>query len=276
MKKILFLLSFLLLASAGELTAQTEASHSLALQWGLGHMRMQNLSFSSFIQEDVSPLNLNLLYQRSANMEQQINVKFSSYQSQTGELYEYYWGKEENLQSTYPSNFHFLDLNYALGKVVLDKSNVQLTVGGRSRNRLMASDNAFGWTDFFGYYFSFGLDAWLRLSYDPSPKHHFVSNLALPLIALNSRSPYMQSDDQYLMDNYAHQPLPALANYISHARPQSWGQAQGVDLDLGYSYSLNEKLDLGVAYRFSLNMNQSTTPLTSIENLFSLTAKINF
>ena len=276
MKKIPYFLLFLLLLGLGKLGAQNQASQSLALQWGLGHLQNQNLSFSRFIRKDVSPLNIGLVYQRSKQLEQQVNVKFSSYQSQTGELYDYYWGPEEKTQSTYPSSFYLLDLNYSLGKGLLDKNDFQLTIGGRSRNRLMASNNAFGWTDFLGYYFSFGLDAWINLKYNPSDKHHFESNLSLPLIALNTRSPYMQSDDQYLMDNYSHKPLPALVNYIKHARPQSWGQSQGLDFDFAYYYSLNDRWDLGGAYRFSLNMNQSTTPLTAIENILSINAKIKF
>lgn len=276
MKKTLYLLSLLLIISQGELSAQNEASQSLALQWGAGHLQMQNLSFSRFIHKDVSPFNIGLVYQRSNRLEQQINVKFSSYQSQTGELYEYYRDSPDETQSTYQSSFQMLDLNYSLGKVVLDKNDFQLTLGGRSRNRLFASNNAFGWTDFFGYYFSFGLDAWVNLKYDLNETHHFESNLALPLVSLNTRSPYLQSDDQYLMDNYAHKPLPAVINYIGHARPQSWGQAQGLDFDLSYYYSLNDKWDLGGSYRFSLNMNQSTTPFTSIENILSFNAKIKF
>ncbi len=276
MNKSRYLLCLFLLLGSGALIAQEDAHSSLALQWGLGHLQMQNLSFSRFIHKTASPYNIGLVYERSGKLEQQANIKFSTYQSQTGELYDYYWDTPEETQSTYASSFFFLDLNYSLGKVVLDQNDFQLTLGGRNRNRLMASNNAFGWTDFFGYYFSFGLDAWVNLQYDPSDKHHFSANLALPLVSLNTRSPYLQSDDQYLMDNYAHKPLPAVINYISHARPQSWGQSQGLDVDASYYYSLNDKWDLGGGYRFSLNMNHSTTPLTAIENLLSLNAKVKF
>ena len=276
MKKIPYFLLFPLLLGLGKLSAQNEASQSVSLQWGLGHLQDQNLSFSRFIRKDLSPLNIGLVYQRSNRMEQQVNVKFSAYESQNRAPYEFYWDTPDETQSTYPSSLYLLDLNYSLGKVLLDKNDIKLTIGGRSRNRLMASNNAFGWTDFFGYYFSFGLDAWANLKYDLSGNHHFESNLALPLVALNTRSPYMQSDDQYLMDNYAHKPLPALVNYIKHARAQSWGQSQGLDFDFAYYYSLNNRWDLGGAYRFSLNMNQSTTPFTAIENILSLNAKIKF
>ena len=275
MKNISYLIAFLLFIGQVELSAQNQAAHSLALQWGLGHLQNQNLSFSRFIRKDLSPLNVGLIYQRSRRLEQQVNIKFSGYEYLSSD-YEFYWDTPDETQSTYPSSFYLLDLNYSLGKVVLEKNDIQLTIGGRSRNRLMVSNNAFGWTDFFGYYFSFGLDAWVNLKYDPGEKHHFESNLALPLIAMVTRSPYMQSDDQYLMDNYDHKPLPALINYISHARPQSWGQSQGLDLDLAYYYSLNDRWDIGGAYRFSLNMNQSTTPLTVIENNLYLGAKIKF
>ena len=120
MKKTLYLLAFLLIISQVEMTAQSEASQSLALQWGAGHLQMQNLSFSRFIHKDVSPLNIGLVYQRSNRLEQQVNVKFSTYQSQTGELYEYYWDTPDETQSTFQSSFHMLDLNYSLGKVVLE------------------------------------------------------------------------------------------------------------------------------------------------------------
>ena len=158
----------------------------------------------------------------------------------------------------------------------MKKDNFNLSVGGRSRNRFNISSYNFSLFNHFGYYFSFGLDAWLKLEYKLKDKHLFKSNIAIPLFSFNSRSPYLTADDQYFIDNYKHKGFNAFTNYIKGSEFQTWGKSQSFDLDMTYYYSISEKWDLGASYWLSMNFNQSPTRLTSIENIIYLTGRLKF
>ena len=169
-----------------------------------------------------------------------------------------------------------MDINYALGKNVLEKGKWKLALGGKARNRLMASDCLFGNAGSFGYYFSFGLDRWTKINFDLNEKHHFIANVALPVFSYNTRSPYMSQNDEYFSDAYSHKPLKSAINYVKRGELQSWGKAQSFDFDISYYYSLSEKWELGGKYMLLMDFNQYPTKFSQIENVIYLSAKLKF
>lgn len=274
LKTILILTSFMLSIS---LNAQvSDRENSLSFGWGAGHFKEQDLVISPLIHKSFSPVNAVIEYSRSGNLEHQLYLKFGLYKNSVVESYTYYMDNYEDSLMTWPSSNINVDINYSLGKSVIQKDDLKLVVGGRFRNRLHPSDNAMGPSVLFGYYFSLGLDVWTQLSYTIDQKHEFKANLALPVFSMNSRSPYNWMDDSYFEDFFTHKALKTFVNYLEGSKMQSWGKSQSLDFDVHYYYNLSEKWSVGGAYWFSLNMNQDPKNLTSIENLACINLKYKF
>lgn len=276
MKKILYVCLLAFLICGGNIQAQNENPRSLQLSWGVGNLVRQDLTFSSIVLRSTSPLNVALTYSRSQKWEQRVFVKFGQYSAMVGEPFDYYWDTPDEPSSRYPHSFTMLDVNYSLGKSLIDNGKWKLIVGGKVKNDLHISYNNFAAFGHFGYYLSFGLDAWVNLHYQPGEKHHFQSNLSLPLASYISRSPYTSQNDKYFEDNYDHSDIKALLNFMKRGSIHSWGQSQTVDFDLSYFYQLTEKWEIGGNYYLSMNFNQTPTNYASIEQVLSLSGKFNF
>lgn len=202
-------------------------------------------------------------------------LMFGLYKPMIGEQFEYN-SFYNGIQPTLPQSFLMLDINYSLGKNILDKGKWKLALGGRSANRLNSSNYDFGPAGSYGYYYSFGLDIWMNVKYRLSEKHRFVSNLALPVFAYNSRSPYLSADDQYFENASSHKGFESFLNYIKSGELQSWGSYQKVDFDVSYYYTLSDKWDIGGKYVLALDFNQVPTNFTQIENIFYLSVNLKF
>ncbi len=275
MKKTLYFFVLMLFLNLGDSTAQEENYNSLSLNWGYGNLMRQDLNFSKMIHNDWSPINFLIAYDRSKKLEQQAVLKFSNYKPIVGEQFDFYY-YDGKMETALPHSMHIADINYALGKKILKKNRWDLVVGGKLQNRFMASDYIFGNASSFSYYFSFGLNVWSKIEFELNQKHRFITNIALPLFAYATRSPYLSVDDQYLVDNYDHKALKAVGNFIKRGDFQSWGSSQSFDFDLTYYYALSEKWDIGLKYLLSMNFTQTPTSFTSIENVFYLSANLKF
>ena len=275
MKKTLFVSLIFLFLNASESLAQDEKYNSISLNWGYGNIMRQDKSFSPMIHKKSSPINLLFEYNRSKNTEQQAYIKFGLYKPIVGEefTFNYHDGKKE---TTYPHSFYLVDINYALGKNILEKGKWKLALGGKVRNRLMASDYLFGNAGSFGYYFTFGLNVWTKINFDLNEKHHFVSHVTLPLFSFNARSPYNSQNDQYFIDSYSHKPFKTFNQYIKGGELQSWGKSQSFDFDVSYYYTLSEKWEIGGKYLLSMDFNQNPTKFAQLENVFYLSGKLKF
>lgn len=272
MKKTIILTIFLL---AKGLIAQEENKNAITLNWGIGHLTRQDLTASPMIHKDVSPVNAMLGYKHFNKFEHEVEVKFGMYNPKPTESYDFFFEPEEILQ-TFNHSFILLDVNYSFGKSVYTTDKLKVVAGARMRNRLNASDYAYGAISLFAYYFSFGLDARLKMDYEINEKSKLHFSAALPLFSMNSRSPYLATDAEYLMDNYAHKDLSAVINFSKRAKFQSWGKSQGIEIGLGYDYSISEKWSIGCDYLFLANFNQVPTNFSSIENTLFLGAKLKF
>lgn len=261
----------------GSIYAQNPTSNSISFNWGIGNFQRQDLTFSPMIHSDWSALNFVLNYERSKKFEQQAYVKFGIYDPGVGEQYTLTSPFTGDDVQSYPHNFTLLDINYSFGKSIVEKEKLKLALGGRLRNRLNASYYNFGLFSYFGYYFTFGLDAWVKLQYQLSEKHRFASNIALPLFSYNTRSPYLSADDQFFLDNYGHSnAFKSVSNYYEGGEWQSWGKSQSFDFDIAYWYALSEKWEVGASYWLSMNFNQDPTKYTAFQNNLYLSVTLKF
>ena len=251
--------------------------HSLQLNWGAGHLKIQNISASPMIHESWSPVNAVLQYDHSNKLDHQFYIRFRRYTYQMGETFEYsaIYTDDEFLSSL-PHEFLFLDINYSLGKQVLQPSAWKLTVGGRSSNFLNQTYYDFGPAGSGVYYYSLGLDVWLNAKCVLNENHHFTANLALPILSFVTRSPYMTTNGQYIADNQTRKGGDALINYLKRVELQSWNKRQAVNFDLSYYYNISDKWQLGATYWLSMNFNNEPQNYTAIENIIQLSTKLNF
>ena len=141
MNRIILLIGFLTYTVLTE--AQT-SQNSLSLSWGMGHIMRQDLSASPFIHEKWSPTNMLLRYSRTKKLDHLIDVKFSLYKPSIVVPYSfntyYYGGAKIDLAHS----FTLMDINYAIGKSVLERNQWKLVLGGKSRNHIYASNYNFG------------------------------------------------------------------------------------------------------------------------------------
>lgn len=272
-------MSVLLLVSLSlQAQNQGESRNSFGLNWGMGKIMRQDLIFSPILHEQWSPFNVLVSYRHSHKLEHQVYVKFGRYTPSVTEPFTFYWDTPDELSPSGVHEFNMLDLNYSIGKKIISSNALEMTVGGRSRNRLHQSYYCYGpdWLWHFAYYFSFGLDAWTALSYKVNGSNRFEINLAIPIVSYNARSPYLAQDDSYFKRIYSHKALPALAGHIKEGEWQSWGQSQSLDLDLSYYYALSERWEVGASYWLSMNFNSTPEPFRSVENVLYMNITFKF
>ena len=114
------------------------------------------------------------------------------------------------------------------------------------------------------------------MQFDLNEKHHFKSNVSLPLFSYIYRDPYLAQDDEFFENIYSHKGLKELGARIKDGQLQSWGSSQSFDFDLSYGYALNEKWEIGCMYLLSMNLNQIPTKFTQIENVIYVSGTFKF
>ena len=275
MKKIFIIVVTLLLLVQGVKAQEEVRVNSFGLNWGMGNLMRQDFTTSPFVHKDWSPVNVQLVYERSKKLDQQASLKFGNYSPRIGESFtfnSFYNGEE----TTLPHSFKMIDINYAIGKSFIEQEKWKFVLGGKSKNHIYASDYNFGPSGPSPIFIAFGLDIWLNIRFDLNEKHYFRSNVALPVFSYIYRAPYLAHDDKLFQNLYSHKPLQELANRIKDGQVQSWGTSQSFDFDLSYGYALNEKWDIGCMYLLSLNFNQTPTNFSQIENVFYISGKFKF
>jgi len=255
--------------------AQETAVNSLKLNWGMGNIMRQDFTVSPFVHKDWSPVNLQLVYERSKKLEHQASLKFGLYSPRIGEAFTYY-SFYEGEQTTMPHSFTMIDINYAIGKSVIEKGKWNVVLGGKSKNKFYPSTYNFGPSGPSPILIAFGLDIWLNLKFDLNEKHHFISYVSLPVFSYIYRDPYLAQDDKFFQNLYSHKPLQELADRIKDGQLESWGTSQSFDFDLRYDYILNEKWEIGCTYLLSMSFNQTPTRYSQIENVIYISGKFKF
>jgi len=260
-----------------ELFGQEASKNAISLSGGEANLQIQNLTASPMIHSSWSPVNAVFRYERTKKLDQQFYIKFSQHKDKDWVYTEYsaIWTDDE-MAPTYPHQFILLDINYSLGKQLLNPSDWKLTVGGRSGNSLNLSSYDFGPAGSTVHYWALGLDVWLKASYDLGEKHQFVANLALPIFSWVARSPYLSQDGRYLVDVSSLKGGQSFVNLLKDGSLQSWSTRQSVNFDLAYYYKISDKWQLGAGYWLLINFNQDPQRYGAIENIIQLSGKFNF
>ncbi len=274
--KYLFL-SITIAFYSANLQAQDTLRNSIQVSVGLGHLAIQDLTFSPFIHKSFSPISIGFNYQRSKKLEQIASLDYSGYKARIGDEFTYTSFRDSTKSyQTYPHNFTRIQLNYSLGKTVFRSEKLALAVGGRSNNRLYLSNYTFGNNGSFGYYFNLGLDIWFRGSYNITGNQTIEANLFLPLFSFNTRSPYLSQDDEYFQDIYSHKGFKSFLSYFSGGEIQSWNKNRYFDLDISYLVNIKAKWRIGASYGFFLGFNKTPARYACIENKLRFIAAFRF
>jgi hypothetical protein len=177
---------------------QAQVSKSFGVHLGAGSIIKQDLTFSPMIYKQFSPYKVKLDYTRSGKIEQEFNVQFSTYSTSLTDQFQYYWDDPAELETSGKHSFTMLNINYKLGKKLIDNEKFDLSAGVRMRSRLNVATYTYGidWLGHFAYYFAHGLDAYADMNYSFSEKHAVNMGLAMPLFSMVSRSPYMVQSRQ--------------------------------------------------------------------------------
>jgi hypothetical protein len=128
----------LLIFLAAVMMAQDDAKvNALSLNWGMGNIKRQDFTITPFTHSDWSPLNVQLVYERSKKLEQQASLKFGQYSPRIDEEYTYYsfYNGDEIAE---PHYFTMIDINYALGLSVVEKG--KFVVGGEIKESVLFID----------------------------------------------------------------------------------------------------------------------------------------
>ncbi|MDX2362045.1 MAG: hypothetical protein QNK23_14645 [Crocinitomicaceae bacterium] len=273
MKKIILLIFPVFLAHS--LYSQEEKHNAITLNWGMGNIMRQDLTVSPFIHQKWSPVKVGLNYTRTKKLDHLLNVEFGLYKPSVADPYLFNSLFEGELSSL-AHNFMLINIDYALGKSVIENSKWDLIIGGKSRNYIYASDYNFGASGPSPMHISFGLDLWINVKYFLNEKHYFNANVSLPIFSYIYRAPYLAWNDEYFENISSHVGIKEFGSRIEDGQFQSWGTSQRVDFDINYGYVLNARWDIGMSYHLSTIFNQTPTSFTQIENVIYLSGKIKF
>ncbi len=238
MRAGLVIFTFLCMAEA---TAQ---SKMLSLRYGYGLYTRQDLTFSPFIHQDGSPLNLGLTYTRAGQLYQFADLSLASFDPILVPSYTY-----DDDEQTLPHAFLLVNLTYALGKTLpSSRPDYALTIGGFVESDIQPSTyNYAGWSN-FGYLASFNLGAWIQSAWTFDTRHHVAGRLMIPLLSWMCRSPYLVNDDEYIENTASHNGVKTFFAYVGDGSLQTLNRMQQLAFLLDYGYDISGRWRIGAAY----------------------------
>lgn len=248
--------------------------NSLSLSFGPGYIMRQDVSFSPFINSDLSFLNVGLDYTHQVKTFQKVSLRFGSFNPMVSKPYEFTVHGEN--ETAYPHNFSLIDIDYLIGKAIIETEKSKLIVGGVLSADIQALNYVYGRISSFGYYSAFGLGVFGRHSVEINDKHRISASLQLPFLAWLSRPPYMGIDDEFIENISSHSGFKTLMAFISDGELVTWNRFQTFDAAMTYMYSINEKLDLGAGYLFEFVHANQPQDLISFRNSINISLTFRF
>lgn len=255
----------LLFLILGAISIQLQAQNStVSLSWGPGFYARQDQTFSPFVHTDWSFLNFSAKYTRSAKWEQFVGIGFGNYNPSITPAYTY-----DSDEQTYPHTFTLVNLDYGLGKQLNNGTDQhKFSAGGLFEADVEPSTYEYGWASSFGYFASFSLGGWFTYKYIPDEKNSFSAKVAMPLVSLVARSPYLVNDDEFIENTYSHNGFKTFMAYLADGEIQTLNNIQQVELLLDYKRQLSEKWQIGGSYEFRFIHASSPTNFLSYRDTF--------
>jgi hypothetical protein len=248
--------------------------NSLSLSFGPGYIIRQDVMFSPFIHSDLSFMNVGLVYTHQAKIFQKVSLRYGNYTPSVTKPYDFTVHGENVI--AYPHNFNLIDIDYLIGKAIVETEKSNLKVGGAISADIQALNYVYGRISSFGYYSAFGLGIFGRHSFIINDKNRIVASLQLPFLAWLSRPPYMGIDDEFIEDISSHSGLKTFMAFISDGELVTWNRLQTFDAAMYYTYSLNEKWDLGAGYLFEFVHASQPQNLVSFRNSINISLTFRF
>ncbi len=256
------------LVALGCFGQEQNRKNMLSLNIGTSYLARQDLIFSPMIHKDISFLNVGIDYTREAKLFQKASLRYGNFNPGVATPFDFTIHGESH--TAYPHSFNFIDVDYLIGKKVKESPKSIFTVGGLFVMDVQAMNYVYGRTSSFGYYSTLGLGLFGKHQYTISKKSNLTTTLQLPLMVWLARSPYLVNDDEFIENTYSHSGFKTFMSFMGDGQLVTWNRLQTFDLDIKYTYTLNEKWNLGVAYLFEFI--HSSQP----RNLLSYRQSINF
>lgn len=269
-KVINFILSLLISSS---LQAQ-DITNSIQLQMGLSNIVRQDLIFSPFIHNDLSPINVGIRYQGEKTFYQNLHLRFSSLKPSLIDPYEFYDNNE--IKQTGPHNFTVIDLDYWIGKE-FRRSEKSATKAGIAFNAdIQALNYVYGRFSNFGYYSAIGLGGFMSHTYNINEKNKITGQIALPIFSWLARSPYLVNDDEFIENISSHSGTKTFFAFIGDGNFATLNKLQTLDFRLNYTYKLNDRWEFGCDYLFEFIHSKEPRNLLSYRNSIFLNTTFKF
>jgi hypothetical protein len=248
--------------------------NTLTFSAGFSHLTRQDLVFSPFIHRDVSAINIRLGYARSGKLYQQVNLRYTNFAPMLVDPYPFFDLGEQKTAG--PHNFTWLDIDYLLGKKIIQKGKSSATFGGLISADIQLLNYVYGRIGNTGYVFSFGLGPFIKYDYQISDKNKVSAKLQLPLAYWLARSPYLVNDDTYIENISSHSDLKSFGAFIGDGSFATLNEIQTFDLNLEYLYTLSPKWKLGADYHLAFQHVRSPRMLLSFQNSLYFSANFIF
>lgn len=250
---------------------EEKGKNTVSVNIGASSLSRQDLIFSHMKHSDITVLKVGLDYTRQAKIFQKLSLRYGNFDPMILDPYDFSIHGEAH--TAYPHNFNFMEADYLIGKSLL-KSD--FTVGALFVIDVQSLDYVYGRTSSFGYYSTLGSGVFGRYHYAIGAKSQFTAILQLPLVMWLARSPYLVNDDKFIENTSSHSNFKTLISLIEDGRLVGWDRLQTFDLDIKYSYDLNEKWNLGIAYRHEFIHSKQPRNLVSNRRSIDLSANFNF
>lgn len=252
---------------------QEQRKNTLSLNYGLGYLARQDLVFSPMIHKDFSFLNVGIEYTREAKFFQKVSLRYGIFNP--GISTPYNFTNHGESRTAAPHSFNFIDIDYLIGKNVNESQKAKLTVGSLFVIDVQPMNYVYGRIGSFGYYSTIGLGLFGKYQYTFSKKSYLTTILQLPLVGGLARSPYLVNDDEFIENTYSHSGFETFMSFMGDGHLVTWNSLQTFDLDIRYTYALNQKWNLGAAYLFEfIHSNQPRNLLSYRQSILFKTSFI--
>ena len=252
----------------------SDSKNSLAFNIGPSLIARQDRIFSPNIHNDFTILNFGLEYTREARLFQKVRLNYANYDPMVSGPYDFTeYGEPE---TAYPHSFNFIDLDYQIGKKLKETEKSVLTLGGLFSANVQATSYVYGLFSNLGYYSALGLGAFATERFILNEKSHLAATIQLPLMAWVSRSPYLVNDDEFIENISSHSGFKSFTSFVGDGQLVTWDKLQTFDLELKYTYVLNDKWEVGTGYVFEFIHASQPRNLLSFRNTLNFSANLKF
>lgn len=251
-----------------------DRNNALSLNLGMSYIARQDLIFSPFIHSNFSFSNIGIVYIRESKLYQKVGLRYGNFNPMVSHPYDFTHHGETKTASSHI--FNMIDLDYLIGKRVKNFGKSTLNAGGLFSMDVQVLNYVYGRIGNFGYYSSLGLGGFMRHQYRINEQSNITTTFQFPIVAWLARSPYLVNDDEFIENISSHSEFKTFFAFIGNGQFNTWNRLQSYDLDINYTYTLNEKWQLGASYLFEFIHSSQPRNLLSYRHSIILFTNFKF